>query len=443
MMPISGSSKNGCDCPGTTPVSGVLIDGVIPSIDTTQHGTWASELFVVNRNGQNSFKIGFDFQTSSSYLRGIEIVLFYCPVQGFGISGVKVYSSSIFPDLFNIASTLHVTHNSLPIDNCQSLSTISIPVQLSLASSTNYFIEFLFTGGSSIHQLNWLHLAEIRFSDETRAIMPNAMISLATTTEHLLITSSHSTAQSSTTKEDLLITGNKSSGISQSSIATVSISGISPSIEPVQVITNSESEIPIPSTTTVVTLAGIIGLLFIIILMIGGCPFFLCFIFYRKHKLRALNEKQNPLPTFTNVCYSSRRTLELPDLLTVYYNPKFYGDIGNSGLYDDIGEDHYELIPEAVKTDSADDIGQVTPVMPNESESLKQPFDNAQSHQNDVNLLLHNIPVAQVGVHKKFGDSEEVREIQGEEDYIDMRGRGTAAGPDSQSSIQSTSDLKN
>ena len=372
-------------------------------------------------------------------------MLFYCPVQGFGISVVKVYSSSIFPDFFNIASTLHVTHNSLPIDNCQSLSTISIPVQLSLASSTNYFIEFLFTGGLSIHQLNWLHLAEIRFSDEAPAIMPNAMISLATTTERLLITSSHSTAQSSTTKEDLLITGNKSSGISQSSIATVdvSISGISPSIEPVQVITNSESEIPIPSTTTVATLAGIIGLLFIIILMIGGCAFFLCFIFYRKHKLRVLNEKQNPLPTFTNVCYSSQWTLKLPDLPTVYYNPEIYSEIGNSGLYDDIGEDHYELIPEAVKTDTADDIGQVTPVMRNESESLKQPFDNAQSHQNDVNPLPHNIPVVQVGVHKKFGDSEEVQEIQGEEDYIDMRGRGTAAGPDSQSSIQSTSDLKN
>ena len=54
MMPISGTTINGCDCPGTTPVSGVLIDGDIPSIDTTQHGTWASGLFVVNRNGQDS-----------------------------------------------------------------------------------------------------------------------------------------------------------------------------------------------------------------------------------------------------------------------------------------------------------------------------------------------------------------------------------------------------
>ena len=50
MIPISGTAINGCDCPGTGPASGVLIDGVIPSIDTSQQG-WARELFTVNRNG--------------------------------------------------------------------------------------------------------------------------------------------------------------------------------------------------------------------------------------------------------------------------------------------------------------------------------------------------------------------------------------------------------
>ena len=56
-----------------TPVSGVLIDGVIPSIDnTTQHGTSASELFTVNRNRQDSIMIGFVFLSEFS-LRGIEI----------------------------------------------------------------------------------------------------------------------------------------------------------------------------------------------------------------------------------------------------------------------------------------------------------------------------------------------------------------------------------
>ena len=163
MIPYSGSNINGCDCPGNTPVSGVIIDGVIPSIDTKQNGTWASELFTVNRNGQDSIIIGFDF-LSEFGIRGIEIVIFHCPVQGIGITGVKVYSSFNFPAFISAASTLLVAHSSPPSDNCQSLSTISIPVQSPMALFS-YFIEFLFTGGSSVHQLNWLYLGEIRFSD--------------------------------------------------------------------------------------------------------------------------------------------------------------------------------------------------------------------------------------------------------------------------------------
>ena len=126
MMPISSTAINGCDCPGSTPVSGILIDGVIPSIDTTQHG-WASELFTVNRNGHDSIIIGFEF-SSDFNLREIEIVLFYCPLQGIGISGVKIYSSFFFPTFLSAASTLIVMHSSLPSTNCQSLSTISIPI---------------------------------------------------------------------------------------------------------------------------------------------------------------------------------------------------------------------------------------------------------------------------------------------------------------------------
>ena len=172
-----GNGINGCDCPGSTPIYGSLIDGVIPSIDTTQQ-EWASELFTVNRNGQDSIKIGFQF-SSDINLRGIDAVLFYCPVQEIGISGVKIYSSFNFPNFFRPASTLHVTHSSLPSDNCQSLSTISIPIPM--ISSSIYFIEFLFTGGSSVNQFSWLYLGEVRFSDETPTVAPIAMTE--TTTE--------------------------------------------------------------------------------------------------------------------------------------------------------------------------------------------------------------------------------------------------------------------
>ena len=137
----------------------------------------------MNRNGQDSFMVGFEFSSDFS-LQGIKIVLFNCPVQGIGITGVKLYSSFVFPQFFSTASRLLVTHNSTPSDNCQSLSTISIPVQQPVIPSIHYFIEFLFIGGSSVDQLNWLYLGEIRFSNEIPPTisMPTAVIE--TTTEN-------------------------------------------------------------------------------------------------------------------------------------------------------------------------------------------------------------------------------------------------------------------
>ena len=165
-MPISGSTINGCDCPGSTPASGVLIDGDIPSIDTSQSGTWASQLFVVNRNGQDSFVIGFQFN-DPFFLRDVEVTYFDCPIWATGVTTINVYSSFIFPT-FSLAASTNIGTLSLVSDlalNCSSLRTVSVPCQPS-ESANNYFIEFSFAGGSSVNSLKWLHLGEIRFSDE-------------------------------------------------------------------------------------------------------------------------------------------------------------------------------------------------------------------------------------------------------------------------------------
>ena len=183
MMPISSTTINGCDCPGTTPVSGVLIDGGIPSIDTTQRGTWASGLFVVNRNGRDSFVIGFSFD-SFFLLRELEVTYFDCPTWGAGVTTINVYSSFIFPSFVTAAST-NIGVLSL-VDgssfNCTSLRTISIPVQPTQSTSI-YFIEFSIAGGSSVHPLNWLHLGEIRFSD-VHVIVTTNRISYTTTEDN-------------------------------------------------------------------------------------------------------------------------------------------------------------------------------------------------------------------------------------------------------------------
>ena len=166
MMPISGTSINGCDCPDTTLANGVLIDGGIPSIDITQSETWASQLFVMNRNGQDSFLIGFQF-SDPFFLRDVQVTYFDCLVWAAGVTTINVYSSFIFPT-FSLAASTNIGALSLVSDlalNCSSLRTVSVPCQPS-ESANNYFIEFSFAGGSSVNSLNWLHLGEIRFSDE-------------------------------------------------------------------------------------------------------------------------------------------------------------------------------------------------------------------------------------------------------------------------------------
>ena len=163
VIPYSGTTINGCDCPGTAAVNGSLIDGVIPSIDTTQRGKWANELFVVNRNGQDSFMIGFEF--SNSLLRHVEIAYLDCPVWGTSFSSVNIYSSNVYPGFLSVASA-NIGNLSLADDNnqdCTSLTTLSISLQ-PVAPTEFYYIEFFF-GGSPVRAINWVHLAEIKFSD--------------------------------------------------------------------------------------------------------------------------------------------------------------------------------------------------------------------------------------------------------------------------------------
>ena len=156
----TGTTMTLCKCQDNTPVSGVLVDGNTPNIDTTQHETWASGLFTVNEVEQNFTRIGFQFSTNF-HLRGIYLAIFNCPAQGIGITAVKVYSSIFFPS-FDVTRSSPMMEIQLS-DNCNSLSYTSIPINLpDIVSSSVYFVEFSFTVGS-----NWLYLGEIRFRDVT------------------------------------------------------------------------------------------------------------------------------------------------------------------------------------------------------------------------------------------------------------------------------------
>ena len=204
MKPIPMTAINGCDCLGSTPANGVLIDGYIPSIDTTQREAWASQLFVVNKNGQDSFVIGFQFNGDHFFLRDVKVTYFDCAIWEAGVSVINVYSSFIFPSFHSAAAT-NIGALSLVSDtamNCTSLRTVSVPCQPSESASI-YYIDFSFAGGSSVNPLNWLHLGEIRFSDVALTPPTTTTITSTTATTITNTTTTATTTTASTSEGEL------------------------------------------------------------------------------------------------------------------------------------------------------------------------------------------------------------------------------------------------
>ena len=179
-MAVNGSDGNGgcpsscvgvssgittCDCTRPTTVStttGVLIDGVMPTLDTEERNTaneymWAAPLFTV-RGTTDSVLLGFRFQ-DSVLLHEVQLHLFNCPAWNIGAQSIRIYNEIAFPLFsreFNSLGSMQLTSE---LQSCDSLTRVSIPLQM--ASSTNsYFIEFHNPSGAVIE---WLHIAEVRF----------------------------------------------------------------------------------------------------------------------------------------------------------------------------------------------------------------------------------------------------------------------------------------
>ena len=164
----SNSMDTYCDCAGTAGAgtfTGVIIDGVVPTLDTSQRGTWATQLLTVRGNTQN-IRIGFRFQ-NTVMLRKVELYLFYCPSWNIGGSPVgtntiNIYNPFVFPTFMNSfgGSVVSVTLTS-DMANCESLTRVSISLQ-GARNTFNYFIEFT----NPQWFIEWVHIAEVRFSDE-------------------------------------------------------------------------------------------------------------------------------------------------------------------------------------------------------------------------------------------------------------------------------------
>ena len=156
---------NSTDCP-----SSYLLDGNSPAIDTSTSG-WASQLVTVRKNegvaGFITFHhvvLTFGFDTAVS-VTSIELDLFLCPEWNIGAPVIDVYGDGN-RDL-DLRTLQHLTflgnsYNQPSQSSCDSLSTVSIPLQDD-ATNSSYLTVHIVIEITENDNIEWVHVGEVRF----------------------------------------------------------------------------------------------------------------------------------------------------------------------------------------------------------------------------------------------------------------------------------------
>ena len=167
---VLASGINTCDCTDSTLgdesiTFSVLIDGVVPTIDTSERNSadefvWAAPLLTV-RASTGSVTLGFRFQTRVE-LCEVELYAFHCPAWGIGADGITIHNGFSFPLFIPvILPSIGRVFLTSDMQNCTSLTRVSIPLQIA-NSTSSYFIEINSVSGT----IEWVHIAEVSFSDQ-------------------------------------------------------------------------------------------------------------------------------------------------------------------------------------------------------------------------------------------------------------------------------------
>ena len=172
---VLSSGISTCDCTDfaladEAITASVLIDGVVPTIDTSERNSadelvWAAPLLSV-RASTGSVTLGFRFQTRV-VLCEVELYVFHCPAWDIGTKDIRVHNGVTFPQL--ITGILPSRGRVILTDDmqdCTSLTRVSIPLQMA-TSTSSYFIEINSISGTT----EWVHIAEVRFSDQCDSTM--------------------------------------------------------------------------------------------------------------------------------------------------------------------------------------------------------------------------------------------------------------------------------
>ena len=168
---VNGSDINmGCACP-LVDRGGVmvcnnseshLVDGCSPTINTIA-SNWAS-LIVTLRKVTDDAQFLFDhvlltfgFNTAVS-LTAIELDLFLCPEWNIGAPIISVLATNNSDLIFSFDVEILATHHTPSNSSCDSLSTVSIPLQGD-SSYLTWYILVTFPNPD----IDWVHVGEVRF----------------------------------------------------------------------------------------------------------------------------------------------------------------------------------------------------------------------------------------------------------------------------------------
>ncbi len=155
----SASNERFCDCNGLmSDFNGSIIDGIIPTFDVTQRGTWASQLYTVDMT-THSYAMGFRFP-SSFMLQEIELSIFLCTQWSIPRSGltINIHRGITFPAFIPTTTIGSRTLSLQP--NCVSLETIYITISPTRDGNI-YFIEF--TNSATV---GGIYIGEVIFRDQ-------------------------------------------------------------------------------------------------------------------------------------------------------------------------------------------------------------------------------------------------------------------------------------
>ena len=140
-----------------------LVDGYSPAINTST-SNWASQLVTLRKVSDHAYihfdhvLLTFGFNTAVS-LTAIELDLFLCPEWNIGAPRITVAATNN-SDLFSFDVETLARDHTPSQSSCDSLSTVSIPLQ----GDSSYLTWYILVTFPYPHfNIQWVHVGEVRF----------------------------------------------------------------------------------------------------------------------------------------------------------------------------------------------------------------------------------------------------------------------------------------